>query len=83
MTCLLKEESFRLRVVNFIKKNLRSHLPGIETEDDLRSVPNNVDVAWSRSPAADISDQEYNRQRNDLEYRVVHAKQVHTCAPMD
>ena len=66
---------------NSSRETVRPYPPGIESEEDLRPVPSNADVAWTHPPAADVSEQEYNRQRNALEYRAARAKQVRTCAP--
>ena len=51
------------------------------TSREFRVRPDSADAAWTRPPAAAVSEQEYNRQRNAIEYRAARAKHVRTCAP--
>jgi hypothetical protein len=74
---LLKTEEFHQRIREFIKANLRAYIPGFETADSVKEMPNDVEVAYSRPPKPNASD--YDNQVADLERRVARAKQVHTC----
>ncbi|KIO05456.1 hypothetical protein M404DRAFT_54843, partial [Pisolithus tinctorius Marx 270] len=47
---LLLEESFRERVHSFIRANMRAHLPGLESAQSIKTIPNDVDVAYCRPP---------------------------------
>ncbi|KIN95600.1 hypothetical protein M404DRAFT_100163, partial [Pisolithus tinctorius Marx 270] len=47
---LLREESFRERVQSFIRANLRAYLPGLESTESMKRIPNDVDVAYCRPP---------------------------------
>ncbi len=76
---LLKEEGFREKIRAYIRANLRAHIPGLETAEDIRKVPNEADIAYSRPPNPDADD--YDSQLVDHERRLARAKQVHTCAP--
>jgi hypothetical protein len=53
MENLLKQEGFRHRVTDFIKSNLRAYLPGLESAESIKNIPNDVEVAWSRPPNPD------------------------------
>lgn len=76
---MLKSEAFREKVKTFIKANLRAHIPDLNSVQDLKRIPNETEIAYSRPPHPDSPD--YDDQLRDFERRVVRAKQVHTCAP--
>ena len=76
---LLKTEEFRRRVAEWIRANIRAHLDGLSTADEIKSVPRQGDVAYSRPPVP--SSPTYASDLRDLELRVVRASQVHTCKP--
>jgi len=77
MENLLKQEGFRHRVTDFIKLNLQAYLPGLESAESIKNIPNDVEVAWSRPPNPDSVN--YDAKIANLELKVARAKQVHTC----
>jgi hypothetical protein len=79
MENLLQQDSFRQKVVLFLKANIRSHLPGMVCKEDIERMPNNVEVAWTRPPNPAMEDEEYQVKVRQLEHAVVRAKQIHTC----
>jgi hypothetical protein len=74
---LLKDVDFRQRVKTFIKSNLRAYLPGLESAESIKGIPNEVEVAYSRPPKPGSPD--YDRKLIDLEQRVARSKNHHTC----
>ena len=74
---LLKTEEFHQKVKDFIRANLRAYLPGFETADSIKEMPNDVEVRYSRPPNPDSPD--YVAQVQDLEKHVAQVKQLHTC----
>lgn len=74
---LLEKEEFRQRVKTFINANIRAYLPGLESGESIREIPNDVEVAYSRPPKPDSAD--YVEKVVDLERRVARAKNLHTC----
>jgi hypothetical protein len=77
MEKLLKEEGFCQRLKNFVEANIRAYLPGLESAETIKEIPNEVEVAYSRPPNPNVLD--YDAKLVDLEQRVAQAKQVHTC----
>lgn len=77
METLLKKEHFRERMRAFIGANMRAYLPGFESADSVRTVPNEVEVAYSRPPNPKHS--EYDNLLSDFERRVTRSKNLHTC----
>ena len=47
MVTLLKDEAFQERVRAFIRANMRAYLPGLESADSVKVIPNEVEVANS------------------------------------
>jgi len=74
---LLATEDFRQRVREFIKKNIRAYLPGFESAEELKKIPNDVEVAYSHPPDPDSLN--YDSEIMDLERKVACNKQHHTC----
>ena len=79
MEKLLKDSEFRQQVKDFITENLRAYLPGLESADSIKEIPNEVDVAYSRPPKPGSAD--YDQKLMDLERRVARSKNLHTCEP--
>ena len=77
MNNLLKTTEFKERVLRFIKRNIRAYLPGLESAESVKHIPNESDIAYSRPPDPDARD--YNNLLEDFERRVVRSKQIHTC----
>lgn len=77
MNNLLKTTEFKERVLRFIKRNIRAYLPGLESAESVKHIPNESDIAYSRPPDPDAPD--YNDLLEDFERRVVRSKQIHTC----
>ena len=74
---LLKGEEFRERVKTFIRANVRACAEGLETDEAVKNMPNEADIAYSRPPHPDSED--YENQIKLYEVRLARAKQVHTC----
>lgn len=74
---LLRAETFRARVRDFIRENIRAYLPGLETAETIKSIPNEVEVAYSRPPKPNAAD--YEKEVANMELRVARAKNLHTC----
>ena len=77
MELLLKDGAFRERVRAFIRANMRAYLPGLESAESIKKVPNDVEVAYSRPP--NPSSDGYEESVVELERRVVRSKNLHTC----
>ena len=80
MHVLLHSEMFRQRIQDFIRENLRAYLPGLESGDSIASIPNEVEVAYSRPPKPNVAD--YNDQVANLELRVLISKPPLGCAEL-
>ncbi|OCH93889.1 hypothetical protein OBBRIDRAFT_723907 [Obba rivulosa] len=74
---LLQSEAFRARIVAYIQANLRAHVNGLETWEDIKNIPNETDIAYARPPNPDAPD--YTDQLADFERRLVRSQQLHTC----
>jgi len=74
---LLKTEEFHQKVKDFIRANLRAYLPGFESADSIKEIPNEVEVAYSRPPNPDSPD--YIAEVRHFERHVARAKQLHLC----
>ncbi|TFY81855.1 hypothetical protein EWM64_g2158 [Hericium alpestre] len=77
MDRLLKSEEFCQRIKDYIDANMRAYLPGFESEENVKSIPNEVEIAYSRPPNPDSPD--YKQELKTFELRVARAKQVHSC----
>lgn len=78
MKKLLQLEDFRAQVIAFIEQNLKAYIPGLESKESIKNIPNEIDIAYSRPPHPDSSD--YDSALKDYELRVVRAMQIHTCS---
>ena len=76
---LLKSEEFCAKMVAFIRANIRSNLPGLETIESIRSIPKESDIAYNRPPNPDHEN--YDKELNDFELRIARSEQIHTCKP--
>ena len=74
---LLRTEAFRARVKEFIRENIRAYLPGLDSADTIKNIPNEVEVAYSRPPKPNVAG--YSDQLANVELRVARAKNLHTC----
>jgi len=74
---LLGTEDFRQQIRNFIKQNIRAYMPGFESAEELKKIPNDVEVAYSRPPNPQSPD--YDSEIMVLERKVARNKQHHTC----
>ncbi|EMD31208.1 hypothetical protein CERSUDRAFT_78293 [Gelatoporia subvermispora B] len=74
---LLRTPEFRARVVAYINANLKAHVPGIESREDIKKIANKTDIAYSRPPHPDAPD--YEAQVADFERLLVRSQQLHTC----
>ena len=73
----LKDTDFRQRVKDFIKANLHAYLPGFESAESIKEIPNEVNIAYSHPLNPEIAD--YEEKVMDLERRVARSKNLHTC----
>ena len=74
---LLKSEDFRNRVVAFIRANIRTYLPGLESAESIKAISKEPDIAYSRPP--DPSSAHYDEDLKDFELKLARAEQIHTC----
>ncbi|KIL55634.1 hypothetical protein M378DRAFT_90614 [Amanita muscaria Koide BX008] len=77
MTELLKDATFRSRIVAFIQANFRAYLPGLESAEAVKRLPCQKDIAFNRPPKPNLAD--YDVQLQQLELGLARAEQVHTC----
>ena len=77
MHTLLKSEKFQQRVTDFIRENIRAYLPGLESDDSIGNIRNEVEVAYSRLPNPNAVN--YDDEVANLELRVARSKNLHTC----
>ena len=76
MKDLLKSESFRSRVVNFIKTNIKADIEGLTTSK-IMEFPRIKEVSYS----CPLDPRQYTYARNKLssEAQLVRALQIHQC----
>ena len=74
---LFKGEEFRVKVTSFIKHNIRAHLDGMETYEDIQSIPVEKEVGYDRPPNPDGP--LFEERCNELERRLVRSQQIHKC----
>ncbi|KAA1476553.1 hypothetical protein DENSPDRAFT_785185 [Dentipellis sp. KUC8613] len=79
MQALLKTEDFRQRIRAYIRQNVRAYLPGLGSEEEVKVVPNEPEIGYSRPPNPSAED--YEEQLAAYELRLARAKQIHTCEP--
>ncbi|KIK21584.1 hypothetical protein PISMIDRAFT_103835 [Pisolithus microcarpus 441] len=79
MEHLLKQPAFRDRAKAFLHANIRAYVPGLESAETIKQIPNEVEVAYSRPPIPGSPG--YDELIAQFEQRVVRAKQLHTCEP--
>lgn len=77
MAALLKTESFRDQICQYIGANLRSHLSAMTSLQEIKAIPRESDLAYSRPPHPDAS--LFEQEMAELELRLVRSQQVHTC----
>ena len=76
---LLKAEDFHMKVKEFIKANIWAYLPGIETQDSMKALLNEVEIGYSHPPHPLYPNNKYEAECQDYECQIAHAKQVHVC----
>ena len=74
---LLRHADFRAQVVAYIKANLRAYVPGLDSADAVKRIPNEPQIAYSRPIDPDAPG--YNAQIVDFKRWLARGKQVHTC----
>jgi hypothetical protein len=74
---LLKTEEFDLKVIEYIRANLCAYLPGLDSAQAVKSIPNEAEIAYSYLPHPDSAN--YEDDVKKFELWVARAKQVHTC----
>ena len=79
MHYLLKTEYFHLKVVQFLKANIHTCIPGLDSLAAIRAVSNDMYVTYSCSPNSSNDNQSYNTECAEYEHHMVHVKQVYIC----
>ena len=74
---LLKSEDFHHKVAEYIWANLHAHLPGLDSVEAIKSIPNEVKITYLHPPHPDLVT--YDDDLKKFELWVACAKQVHTC----
>ena len=74
---LLRQAEFRSRILTDIQANVRAFIPGVTSKDEVKSIPNETDIAYCRPIHPDTID--FDIQRSEFECRLARAKQLHTC----
>ena len=74
---LLKNEEFRRRIIDYTRQNLKACAEGLETEEQVQSTPNEIEIGYSRP--VDPNNPNYDAALLAFERRVARSKQVHTC----
>lgn len=77
---MLKDESFRQKVRNFMRANLRAYVPGLESKEAAAQIPFDKEVAYCRPPNPNSSS--YASDLVDHEQRLARVEQVHSCRPV-
>lgn len=78
---LLKGTTFRERVVEYIRANLRSYLPGLDSAEAVQKIPIEREAACQGPPSPDREHPEYDRLLKEEELRLARTEQLHTCKP--
>jgi hypothetical protein len=74
---LLKKESFRHRVANFIDKTIKGDVDGVDSQEMMKtSRPKAVSFSWPLDPRNAY----YIHLKQETEKRLVRAVQIHECA---
>jgi hypothetical protein len=76
---LLKGTTFRERVVEYIRANLRSYLPGLDSAEAVQKIPIEREAACQGPPSPEHP--EYDRLLKEEELRLARTEQLHTCKP--
>ena len=76
MHTMLQEEGFRDQIRTYIKANVRAHLDDLG-EQDIKSMPRNSELAYSRPP--DPRQPDWKAKTHQLERQLARSQQVHTC----
>jgi hypothetical protein len=79
IAALLRTDTFRERVVTFLRANFRAYTPGLESAESIEKIPHNNEVSYSRPPNPDRMD--YDEEILRLEQSLARMEQVHTCKP--
>ncbi|CAK5270204.1 unnamed protein product [Mycena citricolor] len=77
MQDLLQSAAFREKIAAYIKENMRAYVAGLESEDAVKQIPVEKDIAYNRPPNPDSDD--YTAQLAAFERRLARTEQVHTC----
>ena len=79
ITALLKTETFRKRIADFIRANFRAYAPGLESAESIEKLPHNNEIAYSRPPNPDLDNYDEEIQRSELS--LARMEQIHACKP--
>jgi hypothetical protein len=74
---LLAAAAFRAQVLAYIRANLRAYVPGLDSAQSVKQIPNELEITYSRPIHPDTPD--YDSQLANFELRLARSKQVHTC----
>jgi hypothetical protein len=76
---LLRTDEFKSRVTAYLRANVRSFVSQLPTETHLRLMASDAEVAYSHLPNPNLPFDEFISALSEIEARVVHTKQLHTC----
>ena len=79
MENLLRQATFREQVRNFIRANIQAYVPGMESADSIKAIPNVVEVVYSRPLCLGTDD--YATRLSAFEESVIRSQNLHTCEP--
>ena len=73
----LRMESFRQKIQQYIKANIRAYVPGMESEETVKAIPTRTDIAFSRPPNPDHPN--YDHEVGKFEAQLARTEQIHVC----
>ncbi|KAG9124525.1 hypothetical protein FRC07_011299, partial [Ceratobasidium sp. 392] len=76
---MLRTSEFQAKILSYLNANIRSFRPGLTNKDEVDRMQACSDIAYLRSPNPSLPIRDFNAQLDELETKVVRAKQVHRC----
>ena len=74
---LLANTEFKAQVLAYIQANLHAYVPGLESAESIKKLPDETEIAYPHPINPNSSN--YDQQLTQMELCLAHAKQVHTC----
>ena len=74
---LLQSEEFRAQIVAYIRANLHVYLPGLESTESVKRIPQDKGITFNRPPKPDAPN--YDQNMHVFELQLARTEQVHTC----